>query len=126
MCSRKGSCGSIPFTKIFRRLGKTSVILPPTSCCRAAAISSANSLDMYRFFTTVNGSNSSNPRAFSMASFLQNRYKNLPGWMGKPSTVERGGKEGLQTCPMAESCQPGPQHEVRLSDRTYQTVGVRN
>ncbi len=41
----KRSNGSSPSMKIFCRLGNTSVIVSPTSSCRAVAIPGANSLD---------------------------------------------------------------------------------
>ncbi len=36
--------------------------------------------------------------------------------MWKSSTVERGGKQELQTCAMAESCQSGSLHEICIQE----------
>jgi hypothetical protein len=66
MPSRTGPDGSSPSKKIVSRPGNTSVVLPPTSSCRAGAIIDANRLDRYRFFTLVNRCNSSSHAVISM------------------------------------------------------------
>src|SRR6266478_5165204 len=113
MFSWKGPDGSSPSTKIFCRLGNTSV---PTTSWRAAATPGAKFLDTRRFFTAGNGSKSSNHRVFSMASFFQTRreYRCL---MRRSSIIERGGKQVLQTWATDESCQSGSLHEIFIQDK---------